>query len=334
MTEMSAEQEPSGGGLAEAVQGFSAEFAACWRRLPNKGLFLAPLAAWLVLFHFWGSSTFGYVDTPSLFGWMRNAYAGQDSPDSHGLLVPVVVLGLFWWKREELLRGPLRTWWPGLLLLAAALALHLVGYVVQQARLSIVALFLGIYALMGLAWGPRWLRAGFFPYFLLAFCVPMGSLAEPISFPLRLLVTQIVAGISQGLFGFDVIRDGTQLTNAAQHYQYEVAAACSGVRSLIATVAIALIYGFTTFPKWWQRLTLIASAFPLAVLGNVVRMMTIVIAAEAGGQSAGSYVHEGGPLGILSLLPYVPAIAGLLVLGRWLERPPAGRASIGGDVPA
>lgn len=331
---MSAEQEPSGGGLAEALQGFSAEFGACWRRLPNKALFLAPLAAWLALFHFLGSSTFGYVDTPSLFGWMLNAYTAPDSPDSHGLLVPLVVLGLFWWKREELLRGPLRTWWPALLLLAVALALHLIGYVVQQARFSIVALFLGIYALMGLAWGPRWLRVGFFPYCLLVFCVPMGSLAEPISFPLRLLVTQIVAGISQGVFGFDVLREGTQLTNVAQHYQYEVAAACSGVRSLIATVAIAIIYAFTTFPKWWQRLGLIAAAFPLAVLGNVVRMMTIVIAAEIGGQQAGTYVHEGGPLGILSLLPYVPAIAGLLVLGRWLERPRAGRAAAAGEAPA
>lgn len=327
---MSAEPESSGGGLAQALQGFAAEFAGCWRRLPNKALFLAPLAAWLALFQFWGSSTFGYVDTPSLFGWMLNAYTAQDSPDSHGLLVPLVVLGLLWWKREELLRCAPGAWWPGLVLLAAALALHLVGYVVQQARLSIIALFLGIYALMGLAWGPRWLRASFFPYGLLAFCVPMGSLAEPISFPLRLLVTKIVAGISQGLFGFEVVRDGTQLINAAQNYQYEVAAACSGIRSLIATVAIATIYGFMTFPKWWQRLALIASAFPLAVLGNVFRMMTIVIAAELGGQKAGGYVHEGGPLGILSLLPYVPAIAGLLVLGRWLEGSRSGRAPAAG----
>ena len=68
---------------------------------------------------------------------------------------------------------------------------------------------------------------------------------------------------------------------------------------------------------------LIASAVPLAVLGNVVRMLTIMIAAEIWGQEGGSYVHEGGPMGIISLLPYVAAFAGLLLLGHWLREPPA-----------
>jgi hypothetical protein len=58
---------------------------------------------------------------------------------------------------------------------------------------------------------------------------------------------------------------------------------------------------------------------PLAVIGNTLRMLTIVIAAEVGGQEAGSYVHEGGPFGILSLLPYVAAFGGLLLLGHWLR---------------
>jgi hypothetical protein len=48
-------------------------------------------------------------------------------------------------------------------------------------------------------------------------------------------------------------------------------------------------------------------------------MLTIVIAAEIGGHEAGNYVHEGGPGGIISLLPYVPAFGGLLLLGHWLR---------------
>ena len=66
---------------------------------------------------------------------------------------------------------------------------------------------------------------------------------------------------------------------------------------------------------------LIGSALPFAVLGNVVRMMAIVIAAEIWGQNAGKSVDEGGPGGVFALLPYIPAFAGLLILGRFLEEP-------------
>ena len=106
------------------------------------------------------------------------------------------------------------------------------------------------------------------------------------------------------------------------HYQYDVAAACSGIRSLFATFAVAIIYAMLGFRTWWKRGLLMPSAVPLAVLGNIVRMLTIVIAAEIWGQEAGTYVHEGGPLGIISLLPYVAAFAGLLLLGHLLHEHP------------
>jgi len=64
---------------------------------------------------------------------------------------------------------------------------------------------------------------------------------------------------------------------------------------------------------------MIGAGLPLAILGNVLRLLSIVIAAEIGGQEAGSYVHDGGPMGIFSLLPYVPAFVGLFLMGRWLE---------------
>ena len=51
----------------------------------------------------------------------------------------------------------------------------------------------------------------------------------------------------------------------------------------------------------------------------MVRLVTIIIAAAIGGMSAGNYVHEGGPGGVISLLPYVPAIFGLLAAGKWLS---------------
>jgi len=68
-----------------------------------------------------------------------------------------------------------------------------------------------------------------------------------------------------------------------------------------------------------EKVVMIASAFPLAILGNLVRMLTIIIAAEIGGQQWGAYVHDGGPGGVLSLLPYIPAFVGLLGLEHYLR---------------
>jgi exosortase len=301
--------------VAAPAPSFGAELVQCWERLPNKGLFLTLFAAWLLLFQFLGNCTFGYIDTASLMHWMYNAYNSGDKSDEHGLLIPVLVLVLFWLKRKQLLELPNRVWWPALFLLVFALLLHGVGYLVQQQRISIVALFTGIYALMGLAWGPAWLRASFFPFFLVGFCVPIASVGEPITFPLRVLVCKIVTAISPVL-GIDVVRTGTALSNASGSYNYEVAAACSGLRSLVAILCISTVYGFLTFEKSWKRILMIASAFPLAVIGNVIRMMFIIVAAEISGQEWGNFVHENW---FFSLVPYVPAIGGVMLLGHWLR---------------
>lgn len=303
-------------------EGLSEEIRSAWRQLPDKGFFFVLLIAWLALFQFLGNSTFGYVDTPSLFMWMYNAYSATaaESDDGQGLLIPFLVVGLFWWKRKELLALPLRGWWPGLLLVAAALGLHILGYLVQQPRLSIVALFAGIYALTGLAWGTRWLRASFFPFFLFAFMVPLGSYATKITFPLRFWVSWIVEHLFDDVLGIGVMRVGTQLFNSLGTYQFEVAAACSGIRSLTSTLLAATTFGFVVFRSPWKRVVLIASAVPLAVIGNVMRLSLIVGAGEFFGQNWGNFVHENT---FFSLLPYVPVFAGLMYLSRWLEEPAA-----------
>jgi exosortase len=302
---------------------FATEFVDCWNQLPNKAFFLGLLAAWLLLFQFLGNATFGYIDTSSLFKWMYVAYKGNDWEEGHGLLIPIAVLVLLWWKRSQLLSLNNRVWWPALILLAGAIILHMLGYLVQQPRLSIISLYCGIYALTGLAWGPAWMRASFFPMFLFIFCIPFATLGPPVTtvtFYMRIMVAKIVAAIGGNLMGMDIVREGTGLYNSAQHYGYDVAAACSGLRSTFAILALSTIYGFVSFDKNWKRLLMIASAFPLAMLGNTARMMGILIAAEYGGQHAGDFVHENI---FFSLLPYVPAFLGLMALGHWLrERPP------------
>jgi exosortase len=249
---------------------------------------------------------------------MRIAYQeNKITDDTHGTFIPIVVLGILWWKRSDLFVKPLRTWWPGMLLVLLGMLIHIAGYVAQQQRLSIIGLFVGIYGLTGVVWGPNWLKATFFPFFLFAFMVPIGSLIEAVTFPLRLAVTWIVSHLFNDLFGIGVIRAGTQLFSPIGGYQYDVAAACGGMRSLVAISLISISYGFLVFRSPWKRLVMIAASLPLAVIGNVVRLSFIVAAGEFGGQQAGNTVHDNT---FISILPYIPAIIGVMYIGHLLEK--------------
>jgi exosortase len=151
------------------------------------------------------------------------------------------------------------------------------------------------------------------------FSVPLATHLNFILFPLRLLVCWLVE-MAAHLIGIGVIRHGTQLMDPSGNYGYEVAAACGGMRSLIAIFLLATVYAFGNFRSPGKRIFLMATALPFAVLGNLVRLLLIIVAAEMGGQPWGDYVHEGGPGGLISLLPYIPGIFGLFFVGNWMEK--------------
>jgi exosortase len=195
------------------------------------------------------------------------------------------------------------------------------AYLVQQPRLSILAFFAGVYALMGLAWGWPWLRASFFPFILFVFCIPVGSLAESITFPLRMAVTSISVGISHHVLGIDVIREGSRIFAPDHSFIYDVAPACSGIRSLISLLALTTIYGFVQFQSAWKRILMVVIALPLALAGNVVRITSVIIAAEAFGQDVGARVHDSA-----GFVTFLVAIVCVVALGFWLKEesaPPA-----------
>ena len=150
------------------------------------------------------------------------------------------------------------------------MALHILGYRhPTAAHLSVVALFAGIYGLMGLAWGREWLRQSFFPFFLFIFSIPLGSAGQFHHVSAAATGPWLSEMVAHWVLGIDVIRVGTQLFDPSGTYQYDVAAACSGIRSLIAIFLLATIYGFSTFRSPWKRIFLMALAFPFAVLGNL-----------------------------------------------------------------
>jgi exosortase len=287
--------------------------------MPLLGMFGFLLAVWLALFHWLGNSTLGYVNTSSLFGWMWYAYNNLED-DRHGKLIPLVVLGLFWWKRRQLLAVPKASWWPGLILVALGLAFHAAGFLVQQTRLSLVGFFIGIYGLIGLVWGRRFLAASFFPYVLFVFCLPLATMADTLTFPLRLLVTNVSVGIGHDVLGIDVIKDGTSILGA-DGFNYDVAPACSGIRSLTVLLALTTIYGFMTFQAAWKRLLMVFVAIPLAVVGNVVRITGVIVTAEAFGQKAGLDFHDGA-----GFVTFLVALVAVMALGYWLREDPTPRS--------
>lgn len=285
-----------------------------WRVLPNKAFFLTLATAWVAMFTFLGNSTFGYVNTNSIFAWGFDIYTAPDSDGAFALLMPFAVLALFWWKRQELVARPAGAWAPGVWLIAAGLFAHLLGYVIQQPRLSLTGFLIGLYGLTGLVWGKHWLKASRFPFFLLVFCIPMVG-TDWLTLRMRLMVAWIVAGIAHLGLAPDLVRDGTQLMGADHSYQYEVAAACSGIRSLTALLALTTIYGFVCFKSPMKRWVMILAAFPLAILGNVVRLCFTIMVAELGGQGAGKAVETNA-----GYITFIVAIVCVYFLGRWLER--------------
>jgi exosortase len=309
-----AQAEPVNGSVgASSTTGFIEEALDVWRRLPHKLLFAILLAAWVALFHVYGNATMGYARTSSLFQWARSVLVYRDD-QTFAQYIPLVVLLFFWIKRQELAAISPRISWAALFYFAAAVILHFVAFRIQQARLSVVAFILGLHALISVLWGATALRKTIFPMCLLFFCVPFGSWADIITFDLRVLVTKISVGIGHSILGIDVVRDGTQIFINGGRAKFDVAPACSGIHSLIAMTLLSVIYTFLFFDSFWRRTILFLCALPFAVLGNIVRLTTVIIVSDAFGQDAGAMIENK-----FGFVTFLVAMIGMLIVG-WLLR--------------
>ena len=235
---------------------------------------------------------------------------------SHAKLIPWVVLAMLWYRRKRLLGMVGEVWWVGLAALALAVAIHVVGFLVQQPRLSMVGLFFGAWVLAGLVWGWGFAKAALFPFAMFAFCVPLGgTFAQGVTLPLRLMAVQTTYGITHGLLDVDLVRDGTRLLDPQHRWTYDVAAACSGIRSLIALLAITTILAGLTMRVFWKRAVIVALSIPLALVCNVLRLTTVILAANAfASQRAGDMVDH-----YFGYATYGIAVVGVLLVSRWLR---------------
>jgi exosortase len=304
----------------ETAPDFATEFRSYWARVPDKGFLFGLLAAWFAVFYLFGISSFNFSKTPSLFEWMRNAWDDPMMDASQGKLIPFVVAILLWVKRRELAETITGWWWPGLVLVGLALLLHAFGFLAQQPRVSIIALFSGIYCLAGLVWGWKTMKASFFPFVLFAFCMPLGTFVEALTLPLRLIMTKITYLVCSGGLDIELTRNGTTLTDPTGMINYDVAPACSGIRSFVALLAVTTIFSVLTFRPYWKRAAIIAMTVPLVVLCNVFRLATIILATQAINKKAGLFVHEW-----FGFVTYMLAIVCLMGVARFLRDKPSTR---------
>jgi exosortase len=264
---------------------------------------LACAVSGIAIFQFLGSSTRGYIQTASLFYWWCYQWINPASETQHGVLILAISA---WLVARNIRREPATSDGAAHRLgvatcaMLAGLLVHALGFVAEQARLSIVGLLMFTWGATAFAGGPRWARASVFPVAFMLFAIPLSAL-DSAGFWLRLWVVGASASIVHA-FGIHIIVNGTQLLSPDGHYDYDVAAACSGVRSLVALSALSLLIGYLWLRPLWLRVAMLALSLPLIYFGNVVRIVAIVVAAQAGGREWGDLVHEIMGYGVFAIV--------------------------------
>ena len=253
------------------------------------------------------------------------AFSAPEEDLSYGYFVPLFSLYILWRERARLVPG--RGCWAAVLLLLPALFLGFIGIRGAQLRFEIVG-FIGIvWSLTLLFWGWRTAKAAMFPCAFLLFCIPLNSFLDVITVHLRLFATGAAFAILKGL-GADIVRQGTMLASSAGTFAIDVAAPCSGLRSIFALMALTAAYSYFAQPTWTRRAILFASSVPLAVLGNVVRILTIVATANwCSAEFATGFYHDySGYVVFLVAVSLMVAFSGLLTrLGAESEAAAPGR---------
>ena len=195
----------------------------------------------------------------------------NDPNFSHGFFVPLFAGFVIWQRRKQLAETPVRPHWFGLVVIAGSLCVLIVGVLGAElflSRTSLIFLFAGL-VIYFCGW--KWFRQILFPWAVLFLMVPIPVIVfNNVTLPLQFLASKLATAMLDGL-GVPVIREGNVITLPAM--KLEVVEACSGIRSLVSLVTLAVIYGYFAESKVFRRVLLILAAVPVAVFANGVRIM-------------------------------------------------------------
>jgi exosortase len=205
-------------------------------------------------------------------GWTRSMW-----DNGHGMFVPFLVVGLGYYALK---RCPVESEDPsrwGFAFLIPALFLFVMDAVVRTTFVRFFALLLCLPGLSLLLLGPARTRALRFPLCLAFFMLP---LPRPVLAPIHEFLQRLTTAGSEWVLHvmtLPALGEGTLLY--LPHGTFRVVAECSGFGALYAGVTVALVLAYLS-PSWKRRILLMALAAPLALAGNVLRIVGLAILAE------------------------------------------------------
>jgi exosortase len=262
-----------------------------------------------------------------------------DENYSHGLLIPAIIAYILWTERERLGRVTPRPslLWGGLIVAFSMLFLWVgtAGAELYVQRMSLLFMLAGIAVYF---WGWRLLRLLMVPLGLLFLAIPIPAIIfNKIAFPLQLFASRCAVWAMR-LFDIPVLRQGNVIElmprGARETKKLEVVEACSGIRSLMTLVTLAVVFAYFTHPRkgdggdgggllqrvksygFWRSFILVASAVPIAILTNALRVSgTGVLAHYYGTEVADGFFHT-----FSGWVVYIVAFLLLFAVGWLLDR--------------
>ena len=233
--------------------------AAVW-----AGLFVLTWNDWLAMFGQW---------------WHISTY-------NHVLFVPPIIGWLIYDRRVLLPALEPKAWWPGLIAVAVTMFVWLlgtIGGVNTIAQLgAVTALLASVLAILG----SRIFFANGFAAAYALFLIPFGDELIPM---LQMVTADMVIALTHWS-GIPADIDGVFIDTPAG--LFEVAEACSGVKFLIAMVALGSLVAYSCFSSWKRRILFMIAAIALPIAANGIRAWaTIYIAQSAGIGFAEGFDH-------------------------------------------
>src|ERR1700688_2434186 len=215
-----------------------------------------------------------------------------NDPDyGHGFLVPLFAGYAAWRQRDKLAKSEPKPSNFGLFVMIGAVLLLIAGSLGAElftSRFSLLILLAGMILFFR---GWRGLRTLSFPLAFLTLMIPIPVIIyNQITFPLQLLASRF-ATFWLELVRVPVLREGNVLI--LPHYSLEDVEGCSGIRSLMTLLTLAIAYGYLVERRRWVRYTLAIMMVPIAIVSNAIRIMgTGVLTFHFGPKAAEGFFHE------------------------------------------
>ncbi len=237
------------------------------------------------------------------YGNMLDFTASHWSNDlySHGYLIPLFTAGLLWHRRRPLVDVPTSERWVGVAILAVSLLIRLYASSIDMNpldRLSFIGALLGVCQIVG---GYDMLRWAGLPIAFLVFMFPLPSRLENTV----LLMLQRFAAVCSTwvlqLLGVAALREGSHII--VENVPLEVADACSGLRMGTIFGAMSVALAMVIDRPWWDRLTILVFAIPVALATNIIRITVtaLLYVAFQGNEAVQHYIHNWAGLAMMPI---------------------------------